>query len=98
MTRKMLSLASYSTKYGNLSTSYSSCSFMRTHKGKCVLKLARKQFCKNVIVQKALSSVTLAPTNALPTFASRVTSPCIKKVMSAAMTMYGYGSTISLMG
>jgi hypothetical protein len=65
---------------------------------KCVLKLARKQFCTNVIVKKALSSMTLAPTNAIPTFASRITSPYIKKIMSAAMTMYGYGSTVSLMG
>jgi hypothetical protein len=50
------------------------------------------------IVKKAFSSMRLVPTNVIPTFASRRTSPCIKKIMSGAMTMHGYGSTVSLMG
>jgi hypothetical protein len=41
MASKMLSLSSYSAEYGNASKSYSSCTFMRTHKGECVVNLAR---------------------------------------------------------
>jgi hypothetical protein len=53
----------------------SSCTFIRTHRGKCVVKLARKQFFTKVIVEKALSSMTLVPINVIPSFATRMASP-----------------------